>query len=106
MYLWQLDCAEVLILGIDCIVVGTGFGKTLPFTIPSLLYPDKITIVLLLDKGGDKLWDTIRDGFVVKSKVEIDFVKKEDGCLFCDDGFLSGAENHPLSKAMVDHNQE
>jgi ATP-dependent helicase YprA (DUF1998 family) len=35
-YPWQLDCAEALVLGIDYIVLaGTGFGKTLPFTIPS-----------------------------------------------------------------------
>jgi len=46
-YPWQLDCAEALVLGIDCIVLaGTGFGKTLPFTIPSLLHPNKITIVI------------------------------------------------------------
>ncbi|KIK78209.1 hypothetical protein PAXRUDRAFT_164620 [Paxillus rubicundulus Ve08.2h10] len=46
-YPWQLDCAEALILGIDCIILaGTGFGKTLPFTIPSLLHPNKITIVI------------------------------------------------------------
>ncbi|KAF9219460.1 hypothetical protein BS17DRAFT_717431 [Gyrodon lividus] len=46
-YPWQLDCTEALILAIDCIVLaGTGFGKTLPFTIPSLLHPNKITIVI------------------------------------------------------------
>ncbi|KAF8446420.1 P-loop containing nucleoside triphosphate hydrolase protein [Boletus edulis BED1] len=46
-YPWQLDCAEAFILGIDCIVLaGTGYGKTLPFTIPSFLLPDKITIVI------------------------------------------------------------
>ncbi|KIK78976.1 hypothetical protein PAXRUDRAFT_117743, partial [Paxillus rubicundulus Ve08.2h10] len=46
-YHWQLDCAEALVLGIDCIILaGTGFGKTLPFTIPSLLHPNKITIVI------------------------------------------------------------
>ncbi|KAI6139196.1 P-loop containing nucleoside triphosphate hydrolase protein, partial [Pisolithus tinctorius] len=46
-YPWQLDCAEAFVLGIDCIVLaGTGFGKTLPFTIPSLLYLDKITIII------------------------------------------------------------
>ncbi|KIK90691.1 hypothetical protein PAXRUDRAFT_151365, partial [Paxillus rubicundulus Ve08.2h10] len=46
-YPWQLDCAEALVLGIDCIVLaGTGFGKTFPFTIPSLLHPNKITIVI------------------------------------------------------------
>lgn len=46
-YTWQLDCAEALVLGIDCIVLaGTGFRKTLPFTIPSFLHPDKITIVI------------------------------------------------------------
>ncbi|KAG9310613.1 P-loop containing nucleoside triphosphate hydrolase protein [Chiua virens] len=46
-YSWQLDCAEAFILGIDCVILaGTGFGKTLPFTIPSFLHPDKITIVI------------------------------------------------------------
>ena len=46
-YPWQLDCAEALILGIDCIILtGTGFGKILPFMIPSLLHPDKVTIVI------------------------------------------------------------
>ncbi|KIK77703.1 hypothetical protein PAXRUDRAFT_165990, partial [Paxillus rubicundulus Ve08.2h10] len=36
-YPWQLDCAEALVLGIYCIVLaGTGFRKTLPFTIPFL----------------------------------------------------------------------
>lgn len=46
-YPWQLDCAEALILGIDCIIlVGTGFGKTLPFMIPLLLHSDKVTIVI------------------------------------------------------------
>ncbi|KIK92486.1 hypothetical protein PAXRUDRAFT_112598, partial [Paxillus rubicundulus Ve08.2h10] len=44
---WQLECVEAFNLGIDCtVIVGTGFGKTLPFTIPALLHPDKITIVL------------------------------------------------------------
>ncbi|KAF9220147.1 hypothetical protein BS17DRAFT_715566, partial [Gyrodon lividus] len=43
----QLNCTEALVLGINCIILaGTGFGKILPFTIPSLLHPDKITIVI------------------------------------------------------------
>lgn len=34
-YDWQLDAAEALILGFDCVVVaGTGAGKTIPFTLP------------------------------------------------------------------------
>ncbi|KAF9222825.1 hypothetical protein BS17DRAFT_160414 [Gyrodon lividus] len=46
-YPWQLDCSEACNLGMDCVILaGTGFGKTLPFTIPALLHPDKITIVL------------------------------------------------------------
>ena len=35
-----------------------------------------------------------------------DFVKEEIGNPFCSDGFLSGAENHPLSKSMVNHDQK
>ena len=33
-------------------------------------------------------------------------MEKEDGYPLSSDGFLYGVENHPLSKAMVDHNQQ
>ena len=33
-------------------------------------------------------------------------MKKECGNAFGGDGFLCRAENHPLCKAMVDHNQK
>ena len=33
-------------------------------------------------------------------------MEKEGSYPFCGDGFLSGAENYPLSKAMVDHDQQ
>jgi ATP-dependent helicase YprA (DUF1998 family) len=37
-YDWQLDAAEALILGLDCVVVaGTGAGKTIPFMLPLLV---------------------------------------------------------------------
>ena len=48
----------------------------------------------------------VRDHFVVKAKVEIDFVEKEGGNSLGGDGFLSGAKNHPLRKPMVNHDQE
>ena len=38
--------------------------------------------------------------------MKVDFVEKEGGDPFCDDYFLGGTENYPLSKAMVNHNQE
>ena len=33
-------------------------------------------------------------------------MEKEGGYLFCGDCFLSGVENYPLCKAMVDHDQQ
>ena len=57
-------------------------------------------------KGRGKLWTTIRDDLVVKPKVEVDLVEKEGGDPFCSDRFLGGAENYPLCKPMVNHNQE
>ena len=33
-------------------------------------------------------------------------MEEEVGNSFCGDGFLDRAENHPLSKAMVDHDQK
>ena len=48
-YDWQLDVAEALILGQDCIAIaGTGSGKTMPFGMP-LMHPefqDRIVLVL------------------------------------------------------------
>ena len=35
-----------------------------------------------------------------------DFVKKEGGNPFGGNGLFGGAENHPLTKAMVDHDQQ
>ena len=33
-------------------------------------------------------------------------MEEEVGDPFCCDGFLGRAENHPLSKAMVDHDKK
>ena len=49
---------------------------------------------------------SIQDYFVEKSEAKEDFVEKEGGDSLSSDGFLSGAKNHPLSKPMVDHDQE
>ena len=40
------------------------------------------------------------------TKVKEDFVKKEISDSFCSDGFLGRAENHLLSKPMVNHDQK
>ena len=46
-YDWQLDTAEALILSLDSVVIApTGAGKTLPFVMPALLYPEKIIIII------------------------------------------------------------
>ena len=46
------------------------------------------------------------DNFVVKAEVKVYFVEKERGNAFSGDVLLCGTENHPLSKAMVDHDQK
>ena len=38
--------------------------------------------------------------------MQIDFVEKEGSYPLSGDGFLCGAENYPLRKAMVDHDQQ
>ena len=60
----------------------------------------------LFGKDGGELCTTIRDDLVVQPKPEIDFGEKEGCYPFSSDGFLGGAENYPLCKAMVNHNQE
>ena len=49
-YAWQLNAAEALILGLDCIVIaGTGVEKTIPFVLPLFLpdSQDKMVIIIL-----------------------------------------------------------
>ena len=57
-------------------------------------------------KGGGELRTMVRNDFVVKTKAKEDFVEEKGGDSFGGDGFLSRAENYPLSKSMVDHDQE
>ena len=47
----------------------------------------------------------IRDDFVIEPEVKVDFVEKEGSYSLSSDGFLSRAENYPLSKAMVNHDK-
>ena len=57
-------------------------------------------------KGRGELWAMIGDDFVIKPKVEVDFVEKEYSYPFGGDHFLSGAENYLFSKTMVNHDQQ
>ena len=52
------------------------------------------------------MWTSVGDDLVVESKSKVDFMEKEGGHPFNSDGFLCGAENYPLCKAMVDHDQQ
>ena len=58
-----------------------------------------------LGESRGELWATIGDDFVVEPEAEVYFVEEKSGYPFSGDGFLCGAENYPLCKAMVDHNQ-
>lgn len=50
-YGWQLDVAEAILLGLDCVVIaGTGSGKTIPFMLPLLLHPNKMALIISLLK--------------------------------------------------------
>ena len=48
----------------------------------------------------------IRDDFIKKSKTKEDFVEEEESDPLGGDRFLGRAKNDPLSKPMVDHDQE
>ena len=57
-------------------------------------------------KGRGKLRAMVGDDFVVQAKSEEDFVKEKGSDPFGSNGFLSRAKNSPLSKPMVNHDQE
>ena len=48
-YDWQLDAAEALLLGLDCVVVaGTGAGKMIPFALPLFAQESWNKLILIL----------------------------------------------------------
>ena len=53
-----------------------------------------------------ELGTTIRDNGVMKTKTFEYVVKKELGDSGCINGFATRSKNYPLSKTMVDHNQD
>src|ERR1700676_1060082 len=61
-YDWQLDVTEVILLGLDSVVIaGTGAGKTIPFMMPLLLNKSKKVIIVLPLKilQVDQVWDIL-----------------------------------------------
>jgi ATP-dependent helicase YprA (DUF1998 family) len=53
-YGWQLDVAEAVLLGLDCVAIaGTGSGKTMPFAMPLLVDRTKKKIVLVISPLND-----------------------------------------------------
>ena len=46
-YDWQLNVTEAILLGLDSvIIVGTGKGKTIPFMLSLLLYPEALVLIV------------------------------------------------------------
>ena len=76
-------------------VIGGGEGEVIIQEFPKLL-----------SEGGGKLWAMIGDDLVVEPKSEVYLMEKEGCYSLGSDGFLCGAENYPLCKAMVDYNQQ
>ena len=56
-------------------------------------------------EGGGKLGALIRDDSVMEAKSGKDMLKKDPGNVRGRGGFVARAENYPLQKAMVDHDQ-
>jgi ATP-dependent helicase YprA (DUF1998 family) len=53
-YGWQLDVAEALLLGLDCITIaGTGSGKTMQFAMPLLVDRSKKKMVIVISPLND-----------------------------------------------------
>jgi hypothetical protein len=57
-------------------------------------------------KCRGELGSSIRDDLFVEAESGVYFVKKKGGNPFCGGCFLGWAENYPLCKAVVDHDQE
>ena len=59
-----------------------------------------------MSEGGGELRSPVGDDFVKKSKAEENLVEEKGGDSFSGNRFLGRAQNHPLSKPMVYHDQE
>ena len=76
-------------------VVGSGKGKVVFQEFSEFL-----------SEGGSELGASVGDDFVVETEAKVYFVKKECSNTFGGNVFLRRAENHPLCKSIVDHDQK
>ena len=60
----------------------------------------------LFSESRGELWSSIRDDFIIETKSFEDSGEEQGGDSGGINGFLGRAENHPLSKPMVNHNQK
>ena len=59
-----------------------------------------------LSKSAGELWSSIRDDLIIKTESFENFREEQGGDSSGIDGFLGRAENYPLSKPMVNHDQK
>ena len=60
----------------------------------------------LFSESRGKLWSSIQDDFIIETKSFKNFGEEQGGDSGSINGFLGRAENYPLSKPMVDHDQK
>ena len=76
-------------------VIGSGEGKFITEEFAQFL-----------SESGGELWSLIRDDLIIETESFENFGEEQGGNSSGVDGFLSRAENYPLSKSMVDHDQK
>ena len=57
-------------------------------------------------ESGGELWSLVRDDLVMKAKSGEDVLEKDVGNVCRGGGFVARAENYPLRKTMVYHDQD
>ena len=58
-----------------------------------------------LHKGRGELWTAVQDNLVIEAETSKNVFEKQGSNSGSINSFITRDENHPLSKPMVDHNQ-
>jgi ATP-dependent helicase YprA (DUF1998 family) len=60
-YPWQLDAAEAIVLGLECVVVaGTGAEKTIPLALPLFVHDSRNKMILVISPLYARQSDQVR----------------------------------------------
>ena len=78
-YSWQLNTAEAIILGLNCVIfAGTSAGKTIPFVLPLFVHDSQDKLVIIISPLNALETEQVKFSFTALSSIFTNSILKAE----------------------------